>query len=92
MLYRFYNFIIKHAVTATIICLTISLVIPPTIPELGPVSAIFWKLGGVSLGAWVGNIIYIKYFCDGLPVEECTTPDVHRLYFILGICAVFAIR
>lgn len=57
-------------------------------PDYGLFATILWKAAGVAMGAWVGQIIYTKYFCS----DTCQLNDVHRMYFILGCCAVFAIR
>lgn len=83
--------VLTHSWLIVFICLIGSQLVSSYVEGYGYVAAFLWKVSGVCIGAWLGNIIYIKYHCNGKP-EECMTAETHRLYFILGICAIFGLR
>jgi hypothetical protein len=87
------RFVLRYAWILTILAMISSQLLSSYTENFAFLAAFLWKAAGITLGAWIGDLVFVKYFCMSHKEKDiCAVSDVHRLYFILGICAIFGLR
>lgn len=86
-------FVLRYVWILVVIALISSQLLSNYTENFAFIAAFLWKAGGIAIGAWLGNLVFIKYFCFHRDqADDCTVNDTHKMYFILGVCAIFGLR